>query len=102
MPVLAVNSEGVSFAMSFICGLSTIATLIACLPPPEAGDPPLFEPPPQPATTTPTTANSAHPRRRVPLMDPSPPPALDAEDRIPPHGNTYNVGLCWLSRPIGI
>ena len=34
MPVLLVNSFGVSAAMSFICGLSTIATLID--PPPEA------------------------------------------------------------------
>src|SRR6266576_3485690 len=79
MPVFAVNSDGVSFAMSFICGLSTMATLIEPPfdPPPEAGDPPedeLLEPP-QPATTTPTTASTAatDPRRRVRLMDPPPP-----------------------------
>src|SRR5204862_5020645 len=101
MPVWAVNSEGVSFAMSFICGLSTIATLIA--PPPfVAGDPPddeLLEPPPQPTTTTATTAHNAatDPRRRVPRMGISP-PALDAESQLLPHTNaTYNVGLCWLS-----
>src|ERR1044071_9449333 len=76
MPVLAVNSEGVSFAMSFICGLSTIATLIS--PPFVAGDPPddeLFEPPPQPTTTAATTAQNAatDPGRRVPGMRISPP-----------------------------
>src|SRR5204863_498413 len=83
------------FAMSVICGLSTIATLIA--PPPfVAGDPPddeLLEPPPQPITTTATTAhNSAtDTRRRVPRMGISP-PALDAESQLLPHTNaTYNV-----------
>jgi hypothetical protein len=68
---LSVKSDGVSFAMSFICGLSTIATLIS--PPFVAGDPPddeLFEPPPQPTTTAATTAHNAatDPGRRVPRM----------------------------------
>src|SRR3954447_26326685 len=76
MPVLEVNSEGVSFAMSFICGLSTMATLME--PPlaaPVAGEPlededDLLELP-QPTATAPTTAISApiDPRRNVPLMD---------------------------------
>src|SRR5512133_3870531 len=81
MPVLAVNSLGVSAAMSFICGLSTMATLIE--PPfplvPEAGDPldePPLElelsepPPPQPDATAQTTANraAANQRRRLPLI----------------------------------
>src|SRR5438552_1665892 len=71
MPVFAVKSFGVSEAMSFICGLSTIATLM--VPPffePEAGDPPEFElEPPQP-TIPPRTATTAtaDPRRRVPLI----------------------------------
>src|SRR6476620_8423500 len=74
MPVLEVNSEGVSFAMSFICGLSTIATLIdpPLEPVPEAGDPLVDElsEPPQPATTIPTAATAAiDPRRRARLMD---------------------------------
>src|SRR6188472_3484755 len=76
MPVLDVNSEGVSFAMSFICGLSTIATLIdpPLEPVPEAGDPLDVEElsePPQPAITAPTTAITAptDPVRHVPLMD---------------------------------
>ena len=38
MPVFSVNSFGVSFAMSFICGLSTMATLI------EPPFPPVLEP----------------------------------------------------------
>src|SRR2546421_7455963 len=76
MPIFAVNSEGVSFAMSFICGLSTMATLIA--PPfvPDAGVPPpvdpdlLLEPPPQPVATTPMTASTAAADRSpiVPLI----------------------------------
>src|SRR6266536_1017259 len=66
MPVFAVKSEGVSLAMSFICGLSTMATLIE--PPfvlvsdagvPPLVDPDLLPPPPQPAATTPTTASTA-------------------------------------------
>src|SRR4051794_30283385 len=71
MPVFAVKSFGVSDAMSFICGLSTMATLIE--PPLElvAGDPPeLSEPPPQPTATAPVTASraAADPSRRVPLI----------------------------------
>src|SRR4051812_8635133 len=77
IPVLAVKRDGVSDAMSFICGLSTMATLI--VPPlPEAGvplapelellDPP---PPPQPATITPAVATAtADHRRRVPRIGP--------------------------------
>src|SRR4051812_39112973 len=75
MPVLEVNSEGVSFAMSFICGLSTMATLIEPPLVPVAGEPlededDLLELP-QPTATAPTTAISApiDPRRNVPLMD---------------------------------
>src|SRR2546423_433338 len=65
MPVFAVNSEGVSFAMSFICGLATMARLIG--PPfvPDAGVPPppddllsLLEPP-HPVAIAPTTASTA-------------------------------------------
>src|SRR3954453_11717015 len=67
MPDFAVNSEGVSFAMSFICGLSTIATLIEPPLVPDAGVPPLdalllvleLSEPPQPATTTPVTTRAA-------------------------------------------
>src|SRR6266480_3254153 len=67
MWVFAVNSEGVSFAMSFICGLSTMATLI--VPPfvPDAGVPPLLaeeellllDEPPQPVARTLTTSTRA-------------------------------------------
>src|SRR3954447_17727665 len=85
MPVLEVNSEGVSFAMSFICGLSTIATLIdpPLEPVPEAGDPLVDElsEPPQPATTIPTAATAAiDPRLRARLM--ASPPAFDAETQV--------------------
>src|SRR4051812_14701552 len=83
MPVFAVNSLGVSAAMSFICGLSTMATLMEPPLPPEAGvpdevppEPELFEPPPpQPTATAPTTANraAADQRRKKPLMCSSPP-----------------------------
>src|SRR4051794_15481373 len=78
MPVFAVNSLGVSPAMSFICGLSTMATLIE--PPFDdvAGDPfELFELPPQPTATAPTTVSkaAADPRRRVPLISSSSAPA---------------------------
>src|SRR6266545_3930313 len=82
MPVLAVNSLGVNAAMSFICGLSTMATLIEPPFPPLAGVPladepelELFDPPPHPAAIAPTTASSAgaDQRRTVPLM--SSPPA---------------------------
>src|SRR4029077_9125947 len=101
MPVLAVNSLGVNAAMSFICGLSTIATLIE--PVPEAGVPlaPELEllepPPPQPAAITPTTANAvADQRRTVPLMVLS--SCFNAEVGIPPQPIApYSVGLCWLS-----
>src|SRR5689334_13186199 len=86
MPVFAVKSLGVSAAMSFICGLSTMATLIDPPLPPLAGVPledpdelELFElpPPPQPATTAPTTASTAAARHRgrKPLICASPPPA---------------------------
>jgi hypothetical protein len=78
MPVFEVKSEGVSFAMSFICGLSTIATLIEPPVVPDAGVPlavpaaaVLLElPPPQPAARIPTTASRAvaDPRRTFPLM----------------------------------
>src|SRR6266536_1141779 len=79
MPVFAVNSLGVSAAMSFICGLSTMATLIEPpFPVPEAEDPleppDEFElsepPPPQPAAIPATTANTAatDQGRRVPLI----------------------------------
>src|SRR6185436_10333005 len=87
MPVLAVNSEGVNAAMSFICGLSTIATLIE--PVPEAGVPlaPELEllepPPPQPAAITQATATAvADERRTVPLMVLS--SCFNAEVGIPP------------------
>src|SRR6188472_3364571 len=83
MPVFAVNSLGVNAAMSFICGLSTIATLIEPPFPPVAGVPlaaapelELFDPPPpHPAAIAQTTASSAaaDQRRTVPLM--SSPPA---------------------------
>jgi hypothetical protein len=58
--------------MSFICGLSTIATLIS--PPlPEAGEPPEPEsssPPPQPTTIAARTASrvGAHEMRLLPLI----------------------------------
>src|SRR6266516_3976217 len=106
IPVFLVNSEGVSFAMSFICGLSTMATLIE--PPfvPDAGVPPpvdadLLLEPPQPVATTPTTASTAAAHRGpiVPLISVS---SCFVGGQRDPSGNagTYNVGLCWLSRPI--
>src|SRR6187200_1103993 len=63
--------------MSFICGLSTIATLIEPpFAPPCAAVLELFEPPPppQPAATAPTTASraTADQRRRPTLMCSSP------------------------------
>src|SRR5215208_1562996 len=66
MPDFFVKSEGVSFAMSFICGLSTIATLIE---PPDPL-PPLSSSPPQPATPSPTNsaAITINVARTVPLM----------------------------------
>src|SRR5436189_5768557 len=83
MPVFAVNSLGVNAAMSFICGLSTMATLMEPPFPPAAGVPLAAEPelelldppPPHPAAIAPTTAISAaaDQRRTVPLM--SSPPA---------------------------
>src|SRR5919198_3067197 len=106
MPVLAVNRDGVSFAMSFICGLSTMATLIE--PPlPAAGlpleVPPEFElfeppPPPQPIASAPTTASkaAAGKRRRLPLMGLL--LLLQREGReSSATGPTYSVGLCGLS-----
>ena len=102
-PGRCASSEGVSFAMSFICGLSTIATLID--PPFDAGDPPLddelLEPPPQPTPTAVTAAKVAatDPRRTMPLMDLS--SCFDAEAKYFRTPLTYNVGLCWLSRPFG-
>src|SRR4051794_15072935 len=102
MPVFAVKSEGVSFAMSFICELSTMATLIE--PPfvPDAGVPPPLEllldllEPPQPTATVPTTAStaSADPRPIVRLI--SSPLGDRRADRSLRTWATYNVGLCWL------
>src|SRR5215218_7495999 len=71
MPVSCVKSFGVRSAMSFICGLSTIATLIS--PPlPDAGEPPDPEssPPPHPTTTAARTASrvGAHRMRLLPLI----------------------------------
>src|SRR5215218_9706616 len=102
MPVLAVNSLGVNAAMSFICGLSTMATLIE--PVPEAGlplDPELesFEPPPpQPTAITPVPANNAatDQRRRVPLMGPL--LLLQRGGRESSATDSgYSVGLCGMS-----
>src|SRR5215207_8003536 len=62
MPDFFVNSEGVSFAMSFIWGLSTMATLTAPLPDP------LSSSPPQPATTSPKNSAAINVARTVPLM----------------------------------
>src|SRR5436190_610500 len=106
MPVFAVNSEGVSLAMSFICGLSTMATLIE--PPfvPDAGVPLALEPeelllldePPQPVARTLTTSTRAAAARTIVLLISL--PLRRAEGRgVPPRWVTYNVGLCWLSRP---
>src|SRR3954453_9879846 len=95
MPVFAVNSLGVSPAMSFICGLSTMATLIE--PPFDdvAGDPfELFEPPPQPTATAPTTVSkaAADPRRRVPFISSSSPPAWTPRRELPPRPrSTYTL-----------
>src|SRR5215218_6509521 len=102
MPVSLVKSFGVRSAMSFICGLSTIATLIS--PPlPDAGEPPELEssPPPHPTTTVARTASrvGAHHRRLVDLIVillRLVPPRSRPAPRSP---RTYSVGLCWLSRP---
>src|SRR6266540_7385467 len=66
MPDFLVNSEGVSFAMSFIWGLSTMATLIEPRPDP----PPPLSPPPQPANTSPANSAAMNVARTVPLMFP--------------------------------
>src|SRR5438552_9950152 len=98
MPVFDVNSEGVSFAMSFICGLSTMATLSE---PPfdvDAAVPPLVllvlePPPPQPTATTLTMASTAtaDPRPIVRLISHSPCFARRAQD------TRRNVGLiAWV------
>src|SRR3954471_4968886 len=65
MPLFLVNSEGVSFAMSFIWGLSTIATLIE---PPDP--PPLSSSSPQPATPSPTNKAAINVAPTVRLMSP--------------------------------
>src|SRR4029453_8876835 len=67
MPDFLVNSEGVSFAMSFICGLSTMATLIE---PPLDPPPPLSSSPPQPATPTPTNSAPINVARTVRRISP--------------------------------
>src|SRR3954447_10253570 len=90
--------------MSFICGLSTMATLID--PPllPELVDPDeeLLSDPPQPAATAATTASSAvaDTRALIPLIS-TLLLALPTEGKRIPSANalTYNVGLCGLSRP---
>src|SRR6266498_198445 len=92
--------------MSFICGLSTMATLIEPPFPPEAGVPlevppelELFEPPPpQPVASVPTTANraAAEQRRTVPLICSSP-PASTRRLGILRNRRSYSVGLCGLS-----
>src|SRR3954468_5673580 len=93
MPVLEVNIEGVSFAMSFICGLATMATLIdpPFDPVPEAGEPldVFVWLPPQPTAIAPTTANDAatDPRRRVPFM--LSPPAWTQRTEFLRVGATY-------------
>src|SRR6185436_5088403 len=66
MPLFLVNSEGVSFAMSFIWGLSTIATLIEPPDPP----PPLSSSSPQPATPSPTNKAAINVAPTVRLMSP--------------------------------
>src|SRR4051812_36640747 len=57
MPVLAVKSDGVSFEMSFICGLSTIATLIVF---DLLDEPPPLSELPQPAAIAPIVASTAN------------------------------------------
>src|SRR5512133_2544764 len=107
MPVLAVNSLGVNAAMSFICGLSTMATLIEPPFPPLAGvpldpeAPPELElsepPPPQPtaSTTTPANRAAAAQKRRALIC----PLLLLQRGGWEPSATdlTYSVGLCWLS-----
>src|SRR4029453_17177065 len=64
-----VNSEGVSFAMSFIWGLSTMATLIE---PPLDPPPPLSSSPPQPATPSPKNSAAIKVARTVRLISAPP------------------------------
>src|SRR3981081_1894973 len=61
MPDLAVKRDGVSFAMSFICGLSTIATLSDFEPPEEPAPPELA--PTAPITPIAASAAKVHPAR---------------------------------------
>src|SRR5258706_11283175 len=66
MPVFAVNKDGVRFAMSFICGLSTMATFSVLLPPELPGD---ELPPHALRTTAPIAARqSATPSCNLRLM----------------------------------
>src|SRR5687767_9797071 len=65
MPDLLVKSSGVRSAMSFICGLSTMATFSE--PPPDP--PPSSSSSPQPASTSPTSSAAIDPRRTIPFID---------------------------------
>jgi hypothetical protein len=65
MSVFLVNSSGVSFAMSFMYELSTMATFIE--PPPEP-PPSSSSSSPQPASTSPASSAAINPKRAVPLM----------------------------------
>src|SRR5215210_7021816 len=94
MPVSLVKRFGVRSAMSFICGLSTIATLMS--PPlPDAGEPPDPEssPPPHPTATAARTASrvGAHKVRLLPLI--VDPPQLHAEVSVPPHTQSQLIAL---------
>src|SRR4051812_28755273 len=106
MPVFAVNSDGVSAAMSFICGLSTMATLMVppFEPAPAAGVPLELElldppPPPQPAAINAAAATATDDqRRRVPLIGLS--SCVEREGHIPSPSSASIRGIVWGVKPI--
>src|SRR3954469_7358365 len=92
MPVLAVNSFGVSAAMSFICGLSTIATLIE--PPFDELEPEEPLEPPQAAARAPRTTTRVAAQLRRDMADMGVSLLLQSNELRCP--DLY-VGSCWLS-----
>src|SRR5215211_3313533 len=96
MPDFLVKREGVSFAMSFIWGLSTMATLSE---PPDP--PPPSSSPPQPAPPSPTNSAAIpiNVARTVPLI--SLLLELAGDRSRPVRDPSYSVGLSWMSRAYG-
>jgi mannitol 2-dehydrogenase len=104
MPVFAVNKDGVKLAMSFICGLSTMATFRVPPPelPPELPDELLDELPPHAVTTTAPigTKESAAQSCNLRLIILS---SCFRADLAHIHNeHPLYVGLCWLSSQSGL